>query len=290
MEGGHAVLYANRGGQILKVHGGPLIVRLTAEMSGGAAAVARGAVEGASREGAVTAYAIVREGAPLTLQTVERLRTGLAGTLEAVGRLLFGTPTSCGVVQGVAIEASGLSAEAIARLLPSGGFSGRYIPITLVDHWLQTGAGRLVEGGAAKLVYGAATSTVTQFTLGILQVGARLAAPVVTRQGAALGTTVGPAPPATTPPPGNRGVRPTPPARGGGAPELSMPLRMERAALDIVGRWGTTPTPPQIMEIRLALMDLISGWLVLNEAARAEFGDMLERAGMSPSAARSVVE
>lgn len=155
-EGAHAVMYANRAGQIVKVHGGPLIVRVTSELGENAAEVATRAVSGAeSREGAMTAYVVLEGGAPLTLQALERMPTGVAGIAEAAGRNIVGSPTSCGILQGAALEASGLSAEAAARLIPSGGGSGRYFPVTLVDHWITSGEGRLIEGGAAQLLYGA---------------------------------------------------------------------------------------------------------------------------------------
>ncbi|WP_088888977.1 eCIS core domain-containing protein [Leptolyngbya ohadii] len=300
MEGGHAVMYANRAGQILKVHGGPLIVRLTADMTEqGAAAVARGAVEGASREGAVTAYAIVQQGAPLTLEALERMPAGLRGVAEAVSRLLFGNPTSCGVVQGAAIEASGLTAEAIARLIPRGGASGQYIPITLVDHWLQTGAGRLVEGGVAKLVYGAATSTVTQFTLGILPVFLRPAIPVVSRQGAMSAASPGPSPQPTAttarPPHSSSATRsstsmdagtssrtPSQPSTTTPGTPLPDPIaqQMERTAVEIITRWGTRPSTAQVTEIRAALPDLVPGWFVLNSAAVDQLRAALRQGGM----------
>jgi hypothetical protein len=167
-EGGHAVLYANNAGQIFKVHGGPLMVRFRiADLGKDAAAVAERAVTGGTGlEGAVTAYATVAEGAPVTLAALERLPGGVLGLTEGVGRAIFGNPTSCGIPQGAGMEASGLTAEALSRLIPSGGASGRFLPITLVDHWLETGAGKLVEGGTAQLIYGA-TGTVTQATLAI---------------------------------------------------------------------------------------------------------------------------
>jgi hypothetical protein len=296
MEGGHAVMYANRAGQIVKVHGGPLMVRFAIrELGHDAAGVAHGAVSGsATREGAVTAYAIVNEGAPLTLEALERLPTGLAGVTEAVGRAVFGSPTGCGILQGAAMEASGLSAEGIARLLPAGGASGRYFPVTLADHWLQTGAGRIVEGGAARLVYGA-SGTVPQATLAFVQVAGRVASSTVPRNLLDLSTTPPPQAPrsAGAAPDGGMasalaGMDAGVPADGA-APDIERAVQMERAALQIVERWGRTPDEAAIREIRQQLPTIISGWWVMSPGWQAGLRPFLRSAGMEPAAVAAIL-
>lgn len=262
-EGAHAVMYANRAGQIVKVHGGPLIVRVTSELGENAAEVATRAVSGAeSREGAMTAYVVLEGGAPLTLQALERMPTGVAGIAEAAGRNIVGSPTSCGILQGAALEASGLSAEAAARLIPSGGGSGRYFPVTLVDHWIASGEGRLIEGGAAQLVYGAA-GTVPQAAFALtLGVGGRSAVPVVARRT----------------------------AMAAAAPDPAIAATFERASVSIVDRWGRTPDAAAIAEIRAALPGLIPGWMLLTPETRAALANPLQRGGMSAETAASIAQ
>ncbi|WP_407333971.1 DUF4157 domain-containing protein [Enterovibrio sp. 27052020O] len=149
-EGGinHAVMYArNAAGQLIKIHGGPL--KLLFEVA--PREITERAVAGMGQR--VNAYVIV-EAAEAAVD-IERATSLVQNSAPAIVRWLGGNPTSCGIMQGALLEASGLSAEALARLMPAGAAANRLVPITILDHIAQSGAGlRLVEGGMARIIGG----------------------------------------------------------------------------------------------------------------------------------------
>ncbi|MDD1793360.1 DUF4157 domain-containing protein [Enterovibrio sp. ZSDZ42] len=149
-EGGinHAVMYArNAAGQLIKIHGGPL--KLLFEVV--PREITERAVAGMGQR--ANAYVVI-EAAEAAVD-IERATSLVQNSAPAIVRWLGGNPTSCGIMQGALLEASGLSAEALALLMPAGAAANRLVPITILDHVAQSGAGlRLVEGGMANIIGG----------------------------------------------------------------------------------------------------------------------------------------
>ena len=132
----HAVLYAkNAAGQILRVHGSP--TRLFFEI----VPKPMDKAYGLGRH--VHAYAAIelQTGALSIEQAVKQVGEGGA----AVVQWLKGTPTSCGIVQGAVLEAMSPASD-FARYLPRLA-SERLLPVTILEHQMATGVGRIVEGG-----------------------------------------------------------------------------------------------------------------------------------------------
>ncbi|MBV9358929.1 MAG: DUF4157 domain-containing protein, partial [Chloroflexi bacterium] len=158
-EGGlnHAAVYArNATGQVVKIHGGPLRVLFATtgrEMS-------QTTLSNIARH--ANAYAVV-EMAEATPGIEAAARTVQEGG-PAVLRWIGGNPTSCGIVQGAVLEASGLPPATLTRLIPAGGASARLLPITMMEQMAGAGALRLVEGGSARIIGG--TLIQGAFTLG----------------------------------------------------------------------------------------------------------------------------
>ncbi|CZF81747.1 hypothetical protein GCE9029_02804 [Grimontia celer] len=150
-EGGlnHAVMYArNAAGQLVRVHGGPLRVLFHEAPR----ALGQEAVESLGRR--VNAYVVIEAGEAAV--DIERATGIVQNSAPAIVRWLSGNPTSCGILQGALLEASELSATALSRLMPAGATS-RLVPVTIMDHMIQSGAGlRLVEGGMANVIRGTA--------------------------------------------------------------------------------------------------------------------------------------
>ncbi|PML76323.1 DUF4157 domain-containing protein [Enterovibrio norvegicus] len=149
-EGGlnHAVMYArNAAGQLLKIHGGP--IRLLFDVAP-RELTERAAANIGSR---ANAYVVI-EAAEAAID-IEKATSIVERGAPAIVRWLQGNPTSCGILQGALLEASELSAETLARLMPANAVSGRLVPITIMDHMAQSGAGlRLVEGGMTNIIGG----------------------------------------------------------------------------------------------------------------------------------------
>lgn len=148
-EGGlnHAVLYArNAAGQLLRIHGGPLRVLFNSAPR----ELTEQAAQGIGRR--VNAYAVIEAGD--TAVDIERAVASVQGGRSALLRWLGGNPTSCGIVQGALLEASGLPAQTLSRLVPSGGAAARMLPITILDHMAANAGLTLVEGGMGRLIGG----------------------------------------------------------------------------------------------------------------------------------------
>ena len=143
----HAVIYArNAAGQILKIHGGPLKVL----MEEAPRALTPGVASGIAQR--VNAYVVIEAGQ--AAGTIEQAVAGVQRSGPAILRWLGGNPTSCGIVQGAVLEATGLPAATLARLVPAGGAAARMLPITVFDHIMASGGVRLVEGGLSRIIGG----------------------------------------------------------------------------------------------------------------------------------------
>ncbi len=277
VEGGHSVIYANIAGQIAKLHGGPTRVRFATKMLGEATEETAGKVAARSVDGqrlvpgsGLSAYVIV-EGLELSLETIERdFATGLAGGFEAIVRLLGGSPTSCGVFQGAAMEAAGLLPELATHLFPAGA-SGRFMPINIVGEWVESGAARIVEGGWARMVLGA-NGAFMQGALALLPIGVRGLPGAAARE--ALSEAAQP----------ERAEEPE------HSPVPEIDAELDQAAAAIVERYGTAPIDSQIVEITHdALPELITGWHVMNDRVARRLRRFLSARGMSQAAVDAIV-
>ncbi len=263
-EGGlnHAVIYArNSAGQVLKLHGGPLRVlfpevpqALTPQL---AASVARRA----------NAYVVI-EAAEAAVSIEQAVAVAQRGG-NAILRWLRGTPTSCGIMQGAILEASGLSAQTLARLLPSGGAAARLLPITLLEHMAGNAGLRFVEGGMARIIGGTAIQS------GLSAVGGGVG--VVTST--LMRVFAGMLEPEAAPTPARR------PRTGSTARRTPESDAFARA---IIERWGRTLLGPASM-VSASLPDIIPGWMLTTPEFRQSVLLSLVAQGMSPASALAVV-
>lgn len=276
-EGGlnHSAIFArNAAGQVMKVHGGPLRLLFQTgarEMSEGtAASIARRA----------NAYAVVEAGE--TAVSIEHAIAQVQRGGPAALRWLGGNPTSCGLVQGALLEASGLPSATLARLVPQGAAS-RLLPITMMDHQMAGGALRLVEGGMGRIVGG----TLTQG--GLLTVAAAVGPVsssllrIVVTEGAGSGSTSS----------GDGGSSSS--GHGEGAPPNGASPAMRTAQSDdaafrIVNRYGVF-LDGHVDAIRadLTTTDLFPGWLVMSDQGRQSLAPSLVSAGVARSTAEAIV-
>ena len=279
-EGGlnHSVLYVrNAAGQLMRIHGGPLRLFFTE------AAVEMSEEATSSMARRANAYAVIEggEGAAAGIEAaVEQLQRGPS----AIVRWLMGSPTSCGIVQGAVLEASELPAATLSRLLPSGA-AARLLPITLMDQWLSAGALRLVQGGTGRIIGGTLATSLT-LAPGVLigPTASSLLRLTVTAGGEALESELTPVPAATS---GGGGTTPGATTAPGRTPES------DTTALRIITAHGTDPDRVTVQQIQEEMSALYPGWLIMNDAGRADariaLTESLVSAGMRRSRAETIV-
>ncbi|WP_186001829.1 DUF4157 domain-containing protein [Corallococcus sp. Z5C101001] len=268
-EGGlnHAAIYArNAAGQVLRIHGGPLKVLFEEAPR----ALSSQMADGMARR--VNAY-VVLEAAEATVSIEQAVATAQR-SWPAVLRFLGGNPTSCGIVQGAVLEASGLSAATLGRLLPAGGASARLLPITILDQMAGSGALRFVEGGMARIIGGTAIQGAVLGMGG----GAGIISSTLMR------LTVNAATPETA-------AAPTPPSRS--RPEASartVPRTPESdaAARSIIARWGSVLVGPASM-VSASLPEMIPGWTISSDEFRQAVIASMIAQGMAAGTARAII-
>ncbi|MGK8491356.1 hypothetical protein [Nocardia asiatica] len=265
-EGGlnHAVIYTvNAEGQVIRLHGGPLRLFF------------REAAQPLSKQGArsmasrVNAYAVV-EAAEATVpieQAVERVSAGAPAALRWLG----GNPTSCGIMQGALLEASGLSSETLAKLVPAGGAAERILPNTVLDHMAQSrfDAHRRGRYGTHPRRNAHARPVARR---GRRRGSARLLRAAVGgefRRSAFRG---------------RRRCRTR--DRSAGSPGRTQ--ESDAAAIAIVNRFGRVLVGP-VTTVRDALPDIVAGWYVREPAFHAAVGESLTYIGMARETAAAIV-
>jgi hypothetical protein len=252
----HSVIYAkNAAGQVLRIHGGPLRVLfeeaprvMSPELT---SSIAR----------RTNAYIVVEMG-----QAAVSIEQAVA-TVQRSGfawlRWLGGRPTSCGILQAALLEATGLPAETLARLVPVGGASARMLPITLLERAAAAGELRLVEGGVARIIGGTLTQGAT------LAAGGSL--PLLTSSMMRFFV--------------NEAVRPGPANAAGIRRPLS---ETDRFAQIIIRRFGRVLVGPA-STVQAALPSIIPFWFVSSNEFQDSLRSSLIAAGMSPATARQIV-
>jgi hypothetical protein len=267
-EGGlnHAAIYArNAAGQVMKVHGGPLRVLFETGAREAAASTGQTIAKRAN------AYLIIEAGE--TTVSIEQAVARVSESGPAALRWLGGNPTSCGIAQGALLEASGLPAATLSKLLPAGGAAGRMLPITILDQMAASGGLRFVEGGMSRIIGG----TVIQGTL--LGAGAVIGpmASVATR------FLVSQALPDASETEGAQAD-----ATGPGTAASGRTRESDDAAIAMVARFGKSPAGPA-RSIRSAMPDVIPGWYVRSSDFHDSVGVSLIHIGMDPAIAREIV-
>lgn len=268
-EGGlnHAAIYArNAAGQVMKVHGGPL--RLLFGTGGREMA----ASTGQSIAKRANAYLIIEGGEAAV--GIEEAVAQVSRSGPAALRWLGGNPTSCGIMQGALLEASGLSEAALGRLLPAGGAAGRMLPITILDQMAASGGLRFVEGGMSRIIGG----TLMQGSL--LGVGAGIG-PIAS---SAMRFLVN----AALPEDGAADGAQAESADERAQKATGRTRESDDAAIAIVGRFGRAPAGPA-RTIQNALPDIVPGWFVRSIAFHDSVVASLVHIGMSPDLAREIV-
>ncbi len=267
-EGGlnHAAIYArNAAGQVMKVHGGPLRVLF------GTSAREVSSSTGQTIAKRANAYLIIEAGENTV--SIEQAIARVSDSGPAALRWLGGNPTSCGIAQGALLEASGLPAATLSKLLPAGGAAGRMLPITILDQMATSGGLRFVEGGMSRIIGG----TVIQG--GLLGAGAALG-PVASGMTRFM---VADALQDTGEPAGAQAGTSAPAGAAGGRTRQS-----DDAAIAIVARFGKSPAGPSAT-IRSALPDVVPGWYVLSPEFHESVRVSLVHIGMDEAIARDII-
>ncbi|MDT5093772.1 MAG: hypothetical protein QOH60_3135 [Mycobacterium sp.] len=271
-EGGlnHAVIYArNAAGQVIKVHGGPL--RVIFEEGG--REISKKTTQSMAKK--VNAYLIVEaaEAAVPIEEAVSQVSKGGPAALRWIG----GNPTSCGIMQGALLEASGLSAETAGKLLPAGGAAGRMLPITILDQMLSSGRGlRIVEGGMSRIIGG------TLIQGGVLGVGGAVGPTAST----ALRFIVNEATKDEPGPDDSSGA--VAPSKDSANYPDARTAESDGAAIAIVNKYGRVLVGP-VSTVRAGLPDTVTGWLVSSPAFHQAVGKSLIHLGMAPETANAIV-
>ena len=272
-EGGlnHAAIYAkNAAGQVMKVHGGPLKLMFTEATKEVSEKTAQSMAKRAN------AYLIIEAGE--TAVGIEQAAAEVSKGGPAALRWLGGNPTSCGIMQGALLEASGLSAETLGKLLPAGGAAGRMLPISILGQMATAGGLRFVEGGMSRIIGG------TLIQGGTLALGGVTAGPMAS---VAMRFLVNEAA-AEEPPADGALADAAPPGAKSAGPNRRTP-ESDDAAIAIVARFGRVLVGPA-STVRKALPEIIPGFYIRSNEFLQEVKASLVHIGMDPVTARSIID